>query len=119
LYNESLSLSLVPISGIKSVLRYHLEGLDGAMTYPFVASPLQGKLLKASEFLKDRSTVTRRLSLLIWDAYRTRRTQEAIFTRYAHELMAVQMIGYDEARERACLFVSSPKAFSRTAPAAP
>lgn len=78
-----ISQALVPVTGIKALLRYALEGLPGAMPHPFLAIGALQRLLVAQQSVKCGAAGC---ELLVWDAYRTRETQRAIFENYQTEL---------------------------------
>ncbi|MFI6345774.1 PLP-dependent transferase [Streptomyces sp. NPDC050560] len=97
---------LVPVEGVKSALIYSLEDLSGAMRHPFVAAEMLPHLEEAARSLRRREGP--RTELLIWDAYRTRPTQHAIYGRYARELSDSEAIPYDEAYAKARSFITPP-----------
>ena len=77
--NESQN-RLHPITSVKASLEYAIQGLNGAIRYPFLAKPAKDRLDKASQILK-RLVGDKNIELLIWDAYRTPETQGYIFNR--------------------------------------
>jgi D-alanyl-D-alanine dipeptidase len=74
---------LVPVTGIKVFLRYALQRLPGAMTHPYLAPAALQRLLAAQQLVKS---AVDGYELLVWDAYRTRETQRALFESYRAEL---------------------------------
>jgi zinc D-Ala-D-Ala dipeptidase len=74
---------LVPITGIKAFLRYALQGLPGAIPHPYLATAAVQRLLLAQQSV---TSAVDGYELLVWDAYRTRETQRAIFEGYRAEL---------------------------------
>jgi D-alanyl-D-alanine dipeptidase len=102
----SAGIALVPVTGVKAFLRYAVEGLPGAMDHAFLAPPVFDRLLEAQARVRSRDS---RFELLIWDAYRTRHTQRAIFERYAAELTRrYRELNSSELKRRALEFISDP-----------
>jgi D-alanyl-D-alanine dipeptidase len=99
---------LVQVFGIQSSLQYFQLGLAGAMAQPFLAAPASLRLQNAAEILQNESTTTRDLALLIWDAYRTRETQQSLFMGYVQQLQAFHNLSPEEAQAHARHFVASP-----------
>lgn len=97
---------LVILRGIKCFLRYAVEGLPGAMSHPFLAAPAFERLLAAQALIASE---VRGVELLVWDAFRTRETQRAIFERYRAELVRCHPgASNDELNTRTRQFVSDP-----------
>jgi cystathionine gamma-synthase len=69
--------ALVPVTGIKTVLRHDLLGVEGACPLAFVAQPVLGPLGHASGLLTQLAG-DRGAELVLWDAHRTRRTQQSL-----------------------------------------
>src|SRR5438132_654699 len=58
-------------------LRYHMDGVPGAMEIGMVAEELVKPLLVARRYVQNYG-----FDLLLWDGFRTARTQRAIFDAY-------------------------------------
>lgn len=99
---------LVPLSGLKSALIYDLQGLDGAMKHAFSAVQVAERLYVAADYLRQQSSDEQQIELMIWDAFRTRQTQQAIYDRYVGELMKSVGCSYEEGYIMASAFVSLP-----------
>jgi D-alanyl-D-alanine dipeptidase len=99
-------IGLVPITGIKAFLRYAVEGLPGAMNHPFLAAPVFECLLEAQALIRCANPTS---ELLIWDGYRTRDTQRALFDRYRAKLASqYRDLSATELYTRTREFVSDP-----------
>jgi D-alanyl-D-alanine dipeptidase len=101
---------LVRVEGIQSHLLYSQQGLNGAMSVPYVSSLVLPCLIQAAQTLQRQSTLEKTLELLIWDAYRTPQTQAALYDRYVRELIATDGLTFDAAFVRAREFVAAPTA---------
>lgn len=83
---------LVPIPNIKSFLRHPARRND-RFNFPFVASVVSKRLLKASEYLKQyKDDQGRKYELLIWDAHRDQRTHASIFSSCVANLKSTSQI---------------------------
>lgn len=99
---------LVPIRGLKSYLGYSIDGLPGAMLYPFLAKVAADKLELASEILKETIQFGT-AEIILWDAYRTRETQAFIFSRYRSGLaLASPEMSQNKLNDKAKEFVNPP-----------
>lgn len=101
-------MKLAPILNIKAYLIYHINDLEGAMPFPFLAKPLVEKLevaqLRLQELLCDKNG-----ELLIWDAYRTPETQHSIFEQYVKQLQfSFPKLPIEEIRIKAKEYVNPP-----------
>src|SRR5437762_3346323 len=108
MFDTKSTRMLEPVCGHRSVLVYDLQVLPGAMKLPFAAPEVVRRLDVAAHYLAETCR-DKRAELLIWDAYRTRETQRAIFERYAKTLAFSMNISYAEGLERARSFVSDPE----------
>lgn len=99
---------LVLLNQYRSVLHYDLQKLPGAMKRAYLDSRTLNHLDLAAEFLKEKSSSDFVYELLIWDAYRTQDTQEAIYSAYAKDIAREENISFEEAYPKAIRFVSSP-----------
>jgi zinc D-Ala-D-Ala dipeptidase len=97
---------LVLITGVKSCPRYALQGVPGAMTHAYLTAAALQRLILAQQLVR---TAVDGYELLIWDAYRTRETQRAIFDGYQSELAARHAeLTLSELFARTCTYVSDP-----------
>jgi zinc D-Ala-D-Ala dipeptidase len=98
--------TLVPVTGIKCFLRYALQDLPGAMAHPYLAAAAFQQLVAAQQLV---TSAIGEYELLVWDTYRTRETQRAIFERYRAELAAQHPnLNSSELFTRTREFVSDP-----------
>ncbi len=105
---EEEQIRLMPVTSVRASLEYSNQDIDGAISFPFLAKPTLDRLGVASTALKQ-STAGRRVELLIWDAYRTRETQAAIFNAYLDEVKKKSPeLDPQQAREQAREFVNPP-----------
>jgi len=104
---ETRQIKLRPITSVRAYLEYSVQNLDGAMEHPFLATPALIRLENAAQILSTMEEG--KYQLLIWDAYRTRETQQAIFIRYLNQIK-IGFPEYDDstASARALEFVNPP-----------
>ena len=77
------------------------------MSHPFLAAQVADRLRLAATVLKEQSG-GKNVELLVWDAYRTPQTQQAIFNNYAAQISEIHCCSAEESRLRASQFVSLP-----------
>lgn len=95
---------LQPVSSCAISLRYALDGLPGAMRSAYLAEELLPTLGTAQRFLRRHGC-----EILLWDAYRTKTTQQHIFDSYWHRLHRDKpSLGAEELHSLTCAFVSDP-----------
>lgn len=103
---RSPATRLVPLTGFKSFMIYYVDRLPGSMAHPFASPLIFERLTIAARALRDYDPS---YEILVWDAYRTTQTQEAILQRYVDLLQSNEAITFDEARSLALNFVSDPR----------
>lgn len=96
------------ISDIAYKPRYFNIGLVGASKWAWLDSRALSSLADAETLLSEMSTPRRRLGLLVWDAYRSKTTQQAIFNQYVKDLLLRRSVSAEEAETLAVEFVSRP-----------
>jgi zinc D-Ala-D-Ala dipeptidase len=98
--------TLAPVTGVRCAMQYSLQELRGAMHWAFLDRRALAALKMAQADLAHRNPGA---ELLLWDAYRTRATQQAIFDRHLDELRIDRPdLGDVELRALARRFVSDP-----------
>lgn len=96
---------LVKLTDYSTMLHYALDGYDGAMQHAYLDERALGRLNEAKKQLEELAPG---YSLVIWDAYRTKTTQQAIYEEYVHDIMKQKSCDYDEACLLALEFVNPP-----------
>lgn len=90
------------------MLQYDIAGLPGAVGTAYLARATVTRLDDARRWLKAMSTPEAKLDALLWDAYRTPVTQQAIYDAYAKTLMTEQGIDEATAQVLAAQYVTPP-----------
>lgn len=99
---------LRPLTICKSFLYYDLLKLPGAVKKVYLDVRTIEKIKIVDEYLKKKSSSTIKYELLVWDAFRTKETQSAIYNSYANEISKKEKISFEKAYPRAKEFVSQP-----------
>lgn len=102
------SRQLVPVTDCYAVLQYNIAGLAGAVDTAYLDSETAERLTAVQRRLGELSNSERSYNLLIWDAYRTQMTQQAIFDDYVDVLIDARSLAEDAARRLAGEFVTPP-----------
>lgn len=107
--NEIHARELVALTGCVAMLHYDIAGLPGAVDVAYLDSEVAEQLTQVQRNLEELSAPGRRYGLLIWDAFRTQVTQQAIFDAYAAVLAETRGIDDDAARLLAAEYVTPPQ----------
>ena len=92
------------VTFLPSKLMYSVQGFPGAFEVPYLAEPTIELLAKASDRLARSG-----FELLLWDAFRTRTTQQYIFDLCKQHFAAARpKLTGRELHARTCAFVSDP-----------
>lgn len=99
-----ISLRGVSLGGRIVVLpQYHMRGVDGALSECFVRESVAERLVRASGLLPNG------LRLAVWDAWRPRRVQKALFEQYLASLRREHPgMSAEDLESKASEFVSKP-----------
>lgn len=101
---------LVPLTTIPYKPMYEIQKLPGAMEHPLLAEKVIEQLSIARNFLQSHYKHLGQIDFLIWDAFRRRETQNALFNNYVKILKDQHPhLPEEEIRFLALRFVSPPK----------
>ena len=103
-----LSNPLVELRGYNLLLHYDIDDYDGSAQKAYLHRQALDKLNIARDALEKQSTPEYTYELLIWDAYRTKETQQDIYDKYVKDISVRQGISFEDAYPKALAFVNPP-----------
>jgi cystathionine beta-lyase/cystathionine gamma-synthase/D-alanyl-D-alanine dipeptidase len=107
----SPSPELVPVA-LPARLVYSVQNVIGAMSRPFLCKPVAEALLNADRFVREQSGGS--VGILVWDAYRVRICQQAIWNNEAARLRRENPSWLEEkVQKEVAEFVSPPEKIFR------
>lgn len=100
---------LIPVTTYCAMLQYDITELPGAVSTAYLDPLTVARLDEARAWLRAMSTDDAALDLLLWDAYRTPATQQAIYDDYADRVAAERGVDAQTARALAAEYVTRPE----------